>query len=47
MSWKCNGRQASRHEVQYGLDLLPSHIELFHHFINGQVLKIFYDGRDR
>jgi hypothetical protein len=35
--------QASGHEVEDGVNLFPRHVELFHHLVNAQVLKILDD----
>src|ERR1700691_2301069 len=32
--------EALRHKIEHGGNLLPRHVELFHHFFDGQILKV-------
>src|SRR3974377_1048902 len=39
--------EALRHKIKHGLDLLASHVELLHHFLDAQIFEILDHGRNR
>src|SRR5579863_3351819 len=38
--------EALGHKIKYRYDLLPRHFELFHHFLDAQILKVLNHGRN-